>query len=307
MNITKYEDFLEDVKKLNFKHVGLFNSNGDKIIPFNSNKVPLQKRLDEIQARLESSTIPDGMYIVKAKTYISNATVPTEYCIQKDTGQPPEITTTMNENGQNSGIGPQMLSYKEALDMQVENNTLKFQLEQQELKMAELLQRMDSIQQEHEALQLTNEALEVEQQTLEDEPQGTSTGEWIAKMVEYATPILEEHFELQHRKLELDEAKWMMHSANQIKNGQTMPELNPNFNSAGPQQMPQQTAPGYQQQYQQQYQPQQQFQQPQQPMSTEAAIGIKIMEMAETNPELYQQIMPMIMNPQAQQAPPDGQ
>lgn len=72
-----------DIIESGHKSVSLYDKNGEKLIPFNSSKVPMKERLDEIEKRLNSRSTEDDIYQLKAKHYGSR-TRPAVYYVASE-------------------------------------------------------------------------------------------------------------------------------------------------------------------------------------------------------------------------------
>ena len=76
---------IEDVDKIlnegGYKHISLTDKDNVTIIPFNSNKIPVEKRALEIKKRLESFACGSGYYSLKCKNNITKTAHVDSYMI----------------------------------------------------------------------------------------------------------------------------------------------------------------------------------------------------------------------------------
>jgi len=176
--------------KQKYKHVALFDQTGNAIVKFNTNAIDPGKRLSEIQTRLNSDALPDGLYIFKGKNSPSRNVYTDDYCIIKG-----EISKTEQSKpvaNQVSNFSPDVLSYQSALTMQVENERLK-------LENANLLQKIDEL--ENLLIEEQNENSLLSE---EDTPNLLESGKaFLSEIVSMAAPLLDKHFELKEKQLAL--------------------------------------------------------------------------------------------------------
>jgi FtsZ-binding cell division protein ZapB len=177
-----------------YGYIALFNQEGKQIIPFNSNRITAQKRLLEIEARLDSVGLKDGFYILKGKNSLAGGTIPDEFTIIKGK---PETSLPLAENRQPleiiKTVSPDVLTYDNALKLSIECERLK--LENESLK--------------KEVLNLEKQIQELEEdaeQLAEDTP-NTSLMEnaqsFLSNAMGFIAPLLDKHFELKSQALGL--------------------------------------------------------------------------------------------------------
>lgn len=193
MKVFKIEELTQIQKAQGYKYAGLFDQQGTCIIPFNPNKVPIERRLQEIETKLISPGLKDGYYIVRAKTTTAKNVVPDSYTVYKgeqlsEPGSQPAPQVQIVEKH----ITPDVISYEAALKLQVELERLK--LENAQLK--------------KECEELRSELSEAE--TLSEEDQGSmwaSAKDFLSELVQMGAPLLDKHFELKEKQLTLEALK----------------------------------------------------------------------------------------------------
>tara|TARA_R100000655_G_scaffold109244_1_gene163233 strand:+ start:4275 stop:5117 length:843 start_codon:yes stop_codon:yes gene_type:complete len=185
---------IEDVDKIlnegGYKHISLTDKDNITIIPFNSNKIPVQKRALEIKKRLESFACGPGYYSLKCKNNITKTAHVDSYMIQKpkDENLAEEIAPGIVY--EEKIVSPNVCSYEEALKMQVENEKLK-------IENAILQKNCEELE---TSLKQLEEDLN-EQQLLSEEENPTKS--WLNQVLEVGLPMLDKHFELKQKELEL--------------------------------------------------------------------------------------------------------
>ena len=79
---------LKQFKKINddqqYKHIDLFNKNGDPLVRFNSTNKGPKERLEMIEKRLSSPSLTDEYYIIKGKNNTQGDTISDEYMIENE-------------------------------------------------------------------------------------------------------------------------------------------------------------------------------------------------------------------------------
>ena len=186
MRIIKIEDLKKILDTGGYRHVSLTDSKGLTIIPFNSNAVPVDKRLMEITRRLDSFACGPGLYNVNFKNNVTKKAHVDTYSIQKDRQDLSEPTVTVVH--EEKIVSPDVCSYDEALKMQVENERLKME--------------NAILSKENENLSECVKEFEEEQEGL-GEPEPNNVQTWITQILEVGMPILDKHLELKQRELEL--------------------------------------------------------------------------------------------------------
>lgn len=183
MRLFNIEQIKETFGRQNYRYVGLFDSSGRVIIPFNPNKIKTADRLREIETRLISEALPDGYYVVKCKHSTSVNATPDEYTVYKgeklsEPGTAPIII-------EKPIFQPDVLTYESALKLQVDLERLK--LENKALK-----EKVDDLQAELN-----------ERQELSESDEQPAAVNWIQQLSEMALPLLDKHFQLREQQLQL--------------------------------------------------------------------------------------------------------
>ena len=83
MKVYTIDEFKQIQNNQNYKYIGLFNQQGQPLVPFNSNKQTPGQRLREIETRLMSEALPDGYYFIKCKNTVYTKTPSDDYAILK--------------------------------------------------------------------------------------------------------------------------------------------------------------------------------------------------------------------------------
>ena len=193
MNIQplKIEQIRAELKRQGYRHVGLFTQEGDKIIAFNNAKMPVLERLKEIETRLKSPTLPNGLYYIHAKSGISANTVPDKFPILKGrfTSEKPQSVIIH---------GPETLAsedlYTPAQYMQLRRDLIDSQL------YAEQLERQ---------IELANERItELESTQLNDGGTGETTvwdraQTFLSELLPTVTPMIDKLLDQRDKKLAL--------------------------------------------------------------------------------------------------------
>ena len=192
---------IEELKEIqagqNYRHMGLFDTAGSQLVPFNPNKEDVSVRLRKIETRLLSPALPSGYYLVMCKNSAGRNVKPDTYRIYKgdklSEGQapPPIIQEPVK-------FQPEVLTYESALKLQVEVATLKLENEALKKENAELINELAELQKEKD--------------TVLSEAQETG-GMWenaksfLSEIVQIGAPLLDKHFELKEKALTLEAMK----------------------------------------------------------------------------------------------------
>jgi len=193
MKLFKIEELTEIQKSQGYKYARLVDQQGIPIIPYNYNKTPIERRLQEIETKLISPGLKDGYYVVQCKSSTGKNIVPDSYTVYKGENlsegiQAPAPAVQIVEKH----ITPDVISYEAALKLQVELERLK--LENAQLK--------------KEVEELKAELSDAE--TLSEEESGgmwASAKDFLSELVQMGAPLLDKHFELKEKALTLEAMK----------------------------------------------------------------------------------------------------
>lgn len=184
IEVMTFENAREDIIASDHKSAALFSKNGDKIIPYNSKSVKLIDRLNEIGRRMESKSMPDGIYQLKARHYGQDA-VPAVYYVSKG-----DISTGLQEIEVKSKEVPATLNahlseytpkeYKTLFEQKVE---LDYKVKAQANEIRELKDQVANLEADIDAM-------------LEDEPESTgllseNNQKFLSGTVEQLTPLFD--------------------------------------------------------------------------------------------------------------------
>ena len=177
-----------------YGYIALFNQEGKQIIPFNSNRITAEKRLIEIESRLNSVGLKDGFYTLKGKNSLAGGTIPDEFTIIKGK---PETNLPMSEDRQPMEIiktvSPDVLTYDNALKLSIECERLKLENESLKKEVVNLEKQIQELEEDADLL-------------AEDSP-NTSLMEnaqsFLSNAMGFIAPLLDKHFELKSQALGL--------------------------------------------------------------------------------------------------------
>lgn len=180
-------------KQQGYKLCCLENSRGERLQPFNKVTVPINKQMEIIKNRLAADLFPDGIYYMLFAHSISKSKNPDKYPIvkgkvSKETlNEQQPITIVQSPNNE-------VLSWEAALAYQKEISDLKSEVKTLQMEIAYL-----------------NQQLEEEDDSLKDGENKSSPENSIVTFLKETIPafipMFDKHFELQERKLNLEEMK----------------------------------------------------------------------------------------------------
>lgn len=184
-----------------YKLASLQDVDGHKIVSSNPFSVKIEKQLDNIALRLKADIQPDGVYNVCMANSPSKSRNPDRYPIMKGKVKPEQMSEAENKN---TVIIKEKSNDVLTWDQAVEMNK----------QIAELTAKVGQFEFENNALKLQVSQLEAELEE-EEEDDGLSDpgagmnglGAYIKETLPTITAILERHYDLQERKLKLDELK----------------------------------------------------------------------------------------------------
>lgn len=234
VELMDIDEIIEDIYEGNFKQAQLCTADGTQLIPFNSNKIPLDERLEAIKKRLANRTTDDGVYIIKARYHNSDKKPGTYYTSKGD-----NITNVQLADGNQVPAqvqpGTVVIPQSKAADLPTED-IMKINAENARLTA------------ENKHLKEKVEQLESELDELESEMEGMGEGKpdesFWKSLSENLVPVLEQHYK--HKGDQLAFQRQQL-AAQLMNNGQQVPGQQPNGQPA-PGQAPPQQEPGQMQQ-----------------------------------------------------------
>ena len=188
MKVFSIKAIFEIQEEQKYKYIGLYDQNGEKVIPFNSNATSANERLKEIETRLLSEGLKDGFYNVCCKNALKGGAAD-NYCIKK--GENLSENTTANIPIVQT-LPPDLLSYAQALKLNVDVERLK--LENQSLKKE--IETLKAEIKESESL-LSEESEEAAPGMMEN------AKSFLSDAMGFIAPLLDKHFELKEKQLGL--------------------------------------------------------------------------------------------------------
>lgn len=182
------KDIFDIQKEQAYKYIGLFDQQGNKVIPFNSNATSSNERLKEIETRLCSAGLADGFYNICCKNALKGGAAD-NYMIKKGENLGESITANIPIV---QTLPPDLLSYAQALKLNVDVERMK--LENSALK--------------KEIEQLNKQLIE-NQTLLSEEEENAAPGmlenakTFLSEAMGFIAPLLDKHFELKEKQLGL--------------------------------------------------------------------------------------------------------
>jgi hypothetical protein len=210
MKIYTIDQFKTIQNNQNYKYIGLFNQQGQALIPFNSNKQTPGQRLREIETRLMSEALPDGYYFIKCKNTVYTKTPSDDYAIKKGDQLSESVEVAPVQIIEKPAFQPEVLSYSGALKLQVDLERLK-------MENANLKREIDDLK------------IEIEENKLLSEEEETpslmqNAKSWLEDIMQIGAPLLDKHFQLKERQLELRAHELRMLQANKPERPMQKPE-----------------------------------------------------------------------------------
>lgn len=211
MNTYDLNEVANIINQQGYKYVCLTDQFGKELIPFNSRN-SVGERMDEIKLRIASPAIKDGVYIIKAKNAVSKAAVVDDFPIIKGN---PETLSERKEIVLPQATSPDILTYEQALKMQVRIKELELENENLKKEIRELTEENTELQAELETSMTLSED-QPEQKTMVE-----TAKDFLSELMTFGAPLLDKHFALKERQLEIEAAKYL-----QAKKPQQQPNEN---------------------------------------------------------------------------------
>lgn len=206
------KDIFDIQTEQNYKYIGLFDQQGNKVIPFNSNATSANSRLKEIETRLHSAGLKDGFYNVCCKNALKGGTAD-NYLIKKGENLSENATANIPII---QTLPPDLLSYQQALKLNVEVERLK-------MENSALKKDIESLQQQKREHELTMLNEEEDESSLPGLMENAKS--FLTEAMSFVAPLLDKHFELKEKQLGLQ--------AIQIQNRMNYPTKRPSPEQPG--------------------------------------------------------------------------
>lgn len=188
MKVFSIKAIFEIQEEQKYKYIGLYDQNGEKVIPFNSNATSANERLKEIETRLLSEGLKDGFYNVCCKNALKGGAAD-NYCIKKGENLSEQANVNIPIVQQ---LPPDLLSYSQALKLNVD--VARLELENKALK---------------KEIELLKTELTENQNLLSEESDEPIPGmmenakSFLSDAMGFIAPLLDKHFELKEKQLGL--------------------------------------------------------------------------------------------------------
>ena len=187
----------KDIETSEHKRVCLIDKNSNKLVSWNSQNTPIDKRLKEIQKRLESSATMPGIYQIHAKHYGRDA-APAIYYIQVGEAQ--------------QALGDIEIDHPKKVEVHVEKGATVSYEKYNEIYLENLRLNVevDRLTDDVEALSLIIDDKDLiinDLETAEPEKGGflsDNNQEFIKSSLEQVLPIADMYFDQQNKKLALE-------------------------------------------------------------------------------------------------------
>lgn len=192
---------LDQFKNINkdqqYKHIGLFNKNGDPLVRFNSTNKSPEERLEMIEKRLSSPSLTDEYYIIKGKNNTQGDTISDEYIIENVNTMSENQTTPPTLSGHAQPIGNKVYNFKEGIELNSKLIRLEIENKYLETRIKELEETIKDLEEQ------------LEETTLLDENKENPIQDFLTETIKTAAPLLDKYFELKERKIQLSENNYM--------------------------------------------------------------------------------------------------
>lgn len=193
--IYKFPELKALATEQGYKLAALEDSQGKRIQPFNKPTIKIEKQFSTIQNRLKNNLFPEGVYYVLLAHNINRAKEPDRYTIAKGRVKNEAQIQTPNLSERKESA-PAVLTYDSALKMQKE--------------IAELQSEKRTLMNEKASLEARIRVLEEElSQPLEEQTSGIKT--FIEEGMPSVMPIIDRYFDVQEKKLALEEKRLSLH------------------------------------------------------------------------------------------------
>jgi len=203
MKTYTLDEIKKEFKAQGYKYVGLFDQQGKAIVSYNSSKIPAAERLAEVAKRLQSKTLPNGIYQVCGKNSVQKHIAADAYPFVKadslaDAPATPAVPGMMPAI-QYPPVTPEVLTYDSAISLQT-------QIIHKDFEIIHLKEKIERLEQQVQDL-----LIEAGDRMADEKPDMMErAGSFLSDLLTNAAPILDKMFESRDRKLAIEEKRLNM-------------------------------------------------------------------------------------------------
>jgi hypothetical protein len=214
----KWPDLKRIAASQGYKLAALESPRGEKIASFNQLKVKINTHLDKLQTRMSGEIFPDGVYTVLMAQAINKSATPDRYPIVKGKVSPEAIAETVRNIPLTPAIvyerPPDVLTYDKALEYVQTISDLKNQLTIAEMEITALKKEIAELESEQE-------------EALSEGPTLGGLQSFIKEGLPSLMPALDRYFDIEEKKLNLEEMKLQKNPAEKKSSGTKKVEIVP--------------------------------------------------------------------------------
>ena len=191
----------KNIKDQSYKYVCLVTDNGKVIVPYNkaSDTKGALGKFAEIRKRF--NVLEDGVYYVECKNSFNLKITPDSYPVLKGNATLEESRPAAPAREAAPLSDGKVMSYQEALKLTQENARLTSELTAAKKELSELEKDYDELEADYNELE--------KKPTMGEQAPG-AVQNWVQTTIPQLIPITDRFFELQERKLALEEKKIQM-------------------------------------------------------------------------------------------------
>jgi len=199
MDIYTIEQIETILDSEDFRHVCLCDAQGDDVIKYNPNTIPVGKRWDQIKKKLKSDVLADGVYCVKMKTNIQKNTKEFPFYTEKGNTDttPSQVDLTPKKTLSDPFPVNGGLSVAEIIDLKSENRILADENNRLKQEVDDLTQQVDELQDE----------IDKQPATLQEGEGMNSTIKGITDGLQSFIPVLDRKYDMEEKRIALEEAR----------------------------------------------------------------------------------------------------
>lgn len=202
--IYKFPEIEQIIDEQKYKYCSLENYSGETLIPWNSIKAPLKKRIEEIRTRIKR--LPAGIYAVNCKTVYGTHAKGDRYYFTigkvraedlQESKSPIVTERVIEKSSDKLSVEKALENFETIAELKSENARLRAKVEQLEREIEELETELE----DPENLQ-------------DSEPNGLE--KMFKELIPVIDPIATKYFELEEKKLNFNQAKFLSENGYEI-------------------------------------------------------------------------------------------
>lgn len=183
--LMEFDEIKDDCLNTDVKRVALHDSDDNILISYNNTNTPIETKLEQIEKKLSSRSLPDGIYKIKTKDFGHGTKPSTYYCKKGEIKN--EIVNLADPMPLQNNSNAYESKY---MDLLHENHKINLEKVRLELEIKRLEDKIDDLENDIEGL-------------ADQAPESNNTQDFLKDTLETITPLVDKYFSQQDEKIKM--------------------------------------------------------------------------------------------------------